>query len=82
MVQLDAAIARLTERPEGEGAVIGQGAEDEAGCHGSESSRVVRYRSSAMLRAVQDERSSEYAHPCVVSGPILCRRVEPVAASA
>ena len=32
MVQQDAAVARLTERPEGEGAVISQGAEDEVHC--------------------------------------------------
>ena len=32
VVELDAAIARLAERPEGEGAVISQGAEDEGHC--------------------------------------------------
>ncbi len=32
MVELDAAIARLAEGAEGEGAVISQGAEDEGHC--------------------------------------------------
>ena len=34
------------------------------------------------LTAVPADRSPGHAHPCAFSGPIQCRRVEPVATSA
>ena len=69
VVQEDAAVARLTERPEGEGAVISQGAEDEASGHDPrQSRREVRYRSPATLRAIQAHRSAEHPHLCACRG--------------